>query len=36
LSGKRLLKLVCWFDNEWGFANRMLDIAEHWLALKQN
>lgn len=36
VSGKRLLKLVCWFDNEWGFANRMLDIAEHWLALKQN
>lgn len=21
------VKLVCWFDNEWGFANRMLDIA---------
>jgi len=36
VSGKRLLKLVCWFDNEWGFANRMLDIAEHWLALEQN
>lgn len=35
LSGKRLLKLICWFDNEWGFANRMLDIAEHWLALEK-
>ena len=33
VSGKRLLKLVCWFDNEWGFANRMLDIAEYWLSL---
>ena len=35
LSGKRLLKLICWFDNEWGFANRMLDIAEYWLALEK-
>lgn len=22
--------LLIWFDNEWGFANRMLDIAWHW------
>lgn len=27
LSGGRLLKLLVWFDNEWGFANRMLDVA---------
>ncbi|WP_421867540.1 type I glyceraldehyde-3-phosphate dehydrogenase [Motiliproteus sp.] len=27
----RLLKLLCWFDNEWGFANRMLDVADCWL-----
>ncbi len=25
VSGKRLLKLLIWFDNEWGFANRMVD-----------
>lgn len=31
VSGGRLLKLICWFDNEWGYANRMLDVAEHWL-----
>ncbi|WP_114416679.1 type I glyceraldehyde-3-phosphate dehydrogenase [Marinospirillum perlucidum] len=31
VSGKRLVKLLCWFDNEWGFANRMLDVAQHWL-----
>ncbi|MEH6470439.1 MAG: glyceraldehyde 3-phosphate dehydrogenase NAD-binding domain-containing protein [Halopseudomonas sp.] len=31
VSGKHLLKLMCWFDNEWGFANRMLDVAEAWL-----
>jgi len=23
----RVVKLLCWFDNEWGFANRMIDIA---------
>ncbi|WP_286236695.1 type I glyceraldehyde-3-phosphate dehydrogenase [Neptuniibacter halophilus] len=34
VSEGRLIKLVCWFDNEWGFANRMLDVASHWLALK--
>lgn len=27
LSGKHLLKVLVWFDNEWGFANRMLDVA---------
>jgi len=29
----RLVSLLAWFDNEWGFANRMLDVARHWLAL---
>lgn len=24
----RLVKVVAWFDNEWGFSNRMLDTAE--------
>lgn len=28
LSGQRLLKLFLWFDNEWGYANRMLDVAQ--------
>lgn len=27
----RLLKLLGWFDNEWGYANRMLDVAHYWL-----
>lgn len=34
VSGGQLLKLVGWFDNEWGYANRMLDVAEYWLDLK--
>ena len=32
VSGPRLVNLLAWFDNEWGFANRMLDVAEHFLA----
>ncbi len=30
MSGDRLLNLLIWFDNEWGFANRMLDVAACW------
>jgi len=26
------VNLLVWFDNEWGFANRMLDVAQYWLA----
>jgi len=25
-----LVKLLCWFDNEWAYANRMLDVAQYW------
>ena len=27
VSGGQLIKLMLWFDNEWAFANRMVDIA---------
>jgi glyceraldehyde-3-phosphate dehydrogenase/erythrose-4-phosphate dehydrogenase len=27
VSDGSLVKLMIWFDNEWGFANRMLDTA---------
>ncbi|TVP54425.1 MAG: type I glyceraldehyde-3-phosphate dehydrogenase [Halomonadaceae bacterium] len=30
VSGGNMVKLFCWFDNEWGFANRMLDVARAW------
>ena len=33
-AGNRLINLLIWFDNEWGFANRMLDVALHWLDRK--
>jgi glyceraldehyde 3-phosphate dehydrogenase/D-erythrose 4-phosphate dehydrogenase len=29
-SGTHLVNLFVWFDNEWGFANRMLEVADHW------
>ncbi len=34
VSGRTLVKMMCWFDNEWGFANRMLDVANKWLTLR--
>ncbi len=30
VSGGTLLKVLLWFDNEWGFANRMLDVTQAW------
>ena len=33
VSGRRLVKVLTWFDNEWGYANRMLDVARHWSTL---
>ena len=35
VSGSRLVNLLAWFDNEWGFANRMIDVAEHYLHVTQ-
>ena len=33
VSGTRLVKVLTWFDNEWGYANRMLDVASYWGSL---
>ncbi len=33
VSGKRLVKVLTWFDNEWAYANRMLDVASYWTNL---
>ncbi|RTZ48171.1 erythrose-4-phosphate dehydrogenase [Candidimonas sp. SYP-B2681] len=29
-NGDGFANLFVWFDNEWGFANRMLDVAKVW------
>ncbi|MDL0431338.1 type I glyceraldehyde-3-phosphate dehydrogenase [Marinobacter sp. TBZ242] len=31
VTGGTMVKVLCWFDNEWGFANRMLDVSQCWL-----
>jgi glyceraldehyde-3-phosphate dehydrogenase type I len=30
VSQKKLVKVLIWFDNEWGYANRMLDTLLSW------
>lgn len=32
VTGGTMVKVLCWFDNEWGFANRMLDVSKAWLS----
>jgi len=29
VAGSNLVKLLVWFDNEWAYANRMLDVAQY-------
>ena len=31
VAGENLVKVLIWFDNEWGYANRVLDVANYWL-----
>ena len=30
VSQAKLVKVLIWFDNEWGYANRMIDTLLHW------
>jgi len=33
VTGKRLVRVASWYDNEWGFSCRMLDVAQYWAGL---
>lgn len=33
VTGKRLARVAAWYDNEWGFSCRMLDVAKLWMKL---
>uniref|UniRef100_UPI003342BAFB type I glyceraldehyde-3-phosphate dehydrogenase n=1 Tax=Castellaniella defragrans TaxID=75697 RepID=UPI003342BAFB len=33
VNGGDFANLLVWFDNEWGFANRILDVAQTWARL---
>ena len=34
VSGGTLVKVGSWYDNEWGFSNRMLDVTAALMAAK--
>ena len=33
-DGATLVKALAWYDNEWGYSCRMLDVARAWIAAK--
>ncbi|MEM5388217.1 type I glyceraldehyde-3-phosphate dehydrogenase [Paraburkholderia phymatum] len=35
VSGGTLVKVLSWYDNEWGFSNRMLDTTVAWMKAAQ-
>ena len=32
VAAGRLVKILIWFDNEWAYASRMIDVALAWQA----
>lgn len=36
ISQRRLVKVLIWFDNEWGYANRMIELVSYWFSRASN
>ncbi len=32
VSQNKLVKVLIWFDNEWGYANRMVELVNYWFS----
>lgn len=35
MTGARMVRLVAWYDNEWGFSSRVVDLASRMGALEK-
>ena len=35
ISSDKLVKTIAWFDNGWGFANRILELADAYASLEK-
>ncbi len=33
VKGKKMIKLVLWYDNEWGYASKVVDIVKNFIKL---
>jgi glyceraldehyde-3-phosphate dehydrogenase (NAD(P)) len=32
VMGGNMVKVVAWYDNEWGYSQRVLDLAEYMVS----
>jgi glyceraldehyde-3-phosphate dehydrogenase/erythrose-4-phosphate dehydrogenase len=35
IASNKLLKTIAWFDNGWGFASRILELADAYASLRE-